>query len=456
MPVFGQLFREVFPVDDGSVLLPILLQIILIALNAVFASAEIAVISISDAKLGKLAALGDKRAKRLVKLTEQPARFLATIQVAITLSGFLGSAFAAENFSDRIVDWLLGHGVTIPESTLNSLSVILITLILSYVTLVFGELVPKRVAMKKTERIALGVSAPVSFLSKVFAPVVSLLTLSTNVLLKILGIDPNADEEEVTEEEIRMLVDAGGEKGVIDKEESEFIQNVFEFDDLTAEEVATHRTEISILWFDDDPETWEETIHKSRYTRYLVCGSSEDDVIGVLDARDYFRISGKTHENIMAEAVKPAYYVPKTVKADVLFHRMRRDNQRLAVVLDEYGGLCGIITLIDLVERLVGDLGGEEDSPKDILRISADTWQIYGSAPTRDVYEELGLAQPEEYPSSTFGGLILSELGAIPEDGSRPEVIFDGFKITVNQVSDHRIGLTTVHRLSQDISQDNE
>lgn len=435
--------------DDGPMFIPILLQLVLIALNAVFASAEIAVISMSDAKLEKMAEQGDKRAKRLVSLTAQPARFLSTIQVAITLSGFLGSAFAAENFSSKLVGVLLSVGVPIPEGTLNSISVIVITLILSYITLVFGELVPKRVAMRKTKQIALGVSGPVSFLSKVFSPIVSFLTFSTNILLRCLGIDPNAEDDEVTEEEIRMLVDAGGKKGVIDEDEKDFIQNVFEFDDLTAEEVATHRTEVAILWAEDDLEEWEKTIHENRFTRYLVCGESEDDVVGVLDARDYFRLENKTRDEVMKNAVKPAYFVPKTVGADVLFHRMRREKQRLAVVLDEYGGLCGIITLIDLVEQLVGDLGND-DGPRDILRISADTWQIYGGASTKDVYEALGMQPDEEYPSSTFGGLILSYLGSIPDDGTRPELIIDGFEIRVNQVSEHRIGLTTVRRIKSE------
>lgn len=435
--------------DDGPIFIPIILQIILIALNAVFASAEIAVLSMNDAKLEKMASDGNKGAKRLVALTKQPARFLATIQVAITLSGFLGSAFAAENFSDKLVNLLVMAGVTIPRGTLNSIAVILITLILSYLTLVFGELVPKRVAMKKTEKIALGVSGSVSLIAKIFAPVVSLLTASTNLLLRMMGIDPESDDEEVTEEEIRMLVNAGGEKGVIDEDEKDFIENVFEFDDLTAEEVATHRTEISIIWAEDDTEEWEKTIHEKRYTRYLVCGETEDDVIGVLDARDYFRLEDKSRESVLAKAVKPAYFVPNTVRADVLFQRMRREKQRLAVVLDEYGGLCGIITLIDLVEQLVGELGGE-DGPVDILRISADVWQIYGSAATRDVCEELGMTFPEEYTSSTFGGLILEELGFIPDDGTCPELELDGFKVRINQVRDHRIGLTTVYRLKTD------
>lgn len=436
--------------DDSGPMLPIILQIVLIALNAVFASAEIAVISMKDTKLEKMASQGDKRAKRLVRLTEQPARFLATIQVAITLSGFLGSAFAADNFSDSLVSWIKSLGVTIPDKTLDSLAVVVITLILSYVTLVLGELVPKRIAMKKTEQIALGVSGSVSFLAKIFSPVVTLLTGSTNVVLKLFGIDPDSEDEDVTEEEIRMLVDAGGEKGVIDEDEKEFIQNVFEFDDLTAAEIATHRTEISILWAEDDLEKWTQTIHEKRFTRYLVCGESEDDVVGVLDARDYFRTDNKDKEAIMKNAVKPAYFVPETIAADVLFERMRRDKQRLAVVLDEYGGLCGIITLIDLVEQLVGDLGGEGRSEaKEIVRISADTWQVYGSANVKDVIEELEMVIPEENTATTFGGVITAELGSIPEDGSRTELVIDKFKITVNQVSEHRIVLTTVHKIEQ-------
>lgn len=216
-------------------------------------------ISMSDSKMEKLAnEEGNKRALRLLKLTEQPARFLATIQVGITLAGFLGSAFAADNFSDRIVDSLINMGVKIPAATLNTISVIVITLILSYFTLVLGELVPKRIAMRYTEKIALGISGLVYVISKIFAPVVSFLTLSTNGVLRLLGIDPTAADEQITEEEIRMMVDEGSKKGAINHSEKEMIQNVFEFDDKTAEEVMTHRTEVSILWLDESDEQWEK------------------------------------------------------------------------------------------------------------------------------------------------------------------------------------------------------
>ncbi len=244
----------------GSILLMILLQVVLIFLNAVFACAEIAVISMNDNKLEQMAMKGDKRAIRLEKLTKQPARFLATIQVAITLSGFLGSAFAAENFSDSLVNLAVKLGVPISVSILDSVSVILITIILSYFTLIFGELVPKRVAMRKAEQLALGMSGLTYSISKIFAPLVSLLTASTNAVLRLIGIDPNEEEESVSEEEIRMMVDVGSEKGMIDNEERDFIQNVFEFDDLSADEILTHRTDVVTLDKQEDLKKWKDVI----------------------------------------------------------------------------------------------------------------------------------------------------------------------------------------------------
>ncbi|MEG0306086.1 MAG: hemolysin family protein [Oscillospiraceae bacterium] len=345
---------------EGSTVFMILLQVFLIALNAVFACAEIAVISMNDNRLAKLAAEGDKRAIRLARLTSQPARFLATIQVAITLSGFLGSAFAAENFSDGLVSWLIGLGVAVPAATLDAIAVVVITLVLSYFTLIFGELVPKRVAMHKAEALALGMSALITGIAKLFAPIVWFLTISTNAILRLMGIDPSAEDDEVSEEEIRMMVDVGSENGAIDYEEKQFIQNVFEFDDLTVGDIATHRTELSLLWLEENMEDWKATIHNSRHTLYPVCNESADDIVGILNAKDYFRLDDKSRDNVMQHAVKPAYFVPKSVKADVLFRNMKHSHNSLAVVLDEYGGVIGIVTLNDLVEQLVGDLGDVE------------------------------------------------------------------------------------------------
>ena len=267
-----------------SIFILLLVQIILIILNAIFASAEIAVLSMNETKLERMAEQGNGRAKRLVRLTQEPARFLATIQVAITLSGFLGSAFAADNFSEPLVDWVVGMGANIPRSTLDTIAVILITLILSYFTLVFGELVPKRIAMKKSEELALRISGLVTGISISFKPIVSFLSISTNIALRICGIDPNETEDQVSEEEIHMLVDAGSEKGTIDHQEKEFIQKVFEFNDIMAGTIVTHRTDMTILWMSDDVKEWDETILNTRHTLYHVCGDSIDHVIGILNA----------------------------------------------------------------------------------------------------------------------------------------------------------------------------
>lgn len=420
----------------------LLLQIILIFLNAVFASAEIAVISVNDARLSKLEEEGNKRAAKLKKLTEQPARFLATIQVAITLSGFLASAFAADNFSDKLVDWVVAMGFTaLSPSALNSIAVIVITIILSYFTLIFGELVPKRVAMKKAEKLALGMAPLVTVMAKIFAPVVWLLTISTNGVLRLIGIDPNSEDEEVSEEEIRLMVDEGGQKGVIDVEEQEMINNVFEFDDLTADEFATHRTDISLLWLDETVDEWANTIHESRHSKYPVCDETVDKVIGVLDVKDFFRLMNEPKESIIKHAVKPAYFVPESIHADVLFRQMKKTRNYFAIVLDEYGGMTGIVTMNDLLEQIVGDLDEEptpEEEEPDIEKIDSGTWKIQGGADLEEVAETLKIELPvEEY--DTFGGYIFGNYGTIPEDGSVFEISLPPLHVKVIEIKDHRI-----------------
>ena len=436
---------------NDSLIFMILLQVFLILLNAVFASAEIAVISINDAKLAKMAAAGDKRAIRLARLTSQPARFLATIQVAITLSGFLGSAFAAENFSDGLVDWLLGLGVQIPAATLDAVAVVIITLILSYFTLIFGELVPKRVAMRKAEVLALGISGLISAIAGLFAPVVWFLTASTNTVLRLLGIDPDAEDEAVSEEEIRMMVDVGSQKGTIDREEKQFIQNVFEFDDRTAGQIATHRTDLTILWTDESMDEWAATIHNSRFTRYPVCGESADDVVGILNAKDYFRLLEKSREMVMKQAVKPAYFVPDSVRADVLFRNMRNGSHPLAVVLDEHGGMTGIVTINDLVEQLVGDLGEERSGTCPVPSVEAEgggAWRIRGDASLEEVARTLGISLPcDEF--DTFNGLVFSALPTIPRDGSTAEVETAGLRIRITEIRNHQVESALVTRKEQ-------
>ncbi len=431
----------------------LLLQVVLIALNAVFASAETAIIGMNDNRIAKLAEEGNRRAKKLAKLTSKPSIFLATIQVAITLAGFLGSAFAADSFSDDLAG-LLGKFIPIDTEILDKIALVLITLLLSYLTIVFGELVPKRMAMKNPEKQALKMAGFISAMSVVFKPFVWLLTVSTNGILRLCGIDPHAESDEVSEEDIKILVDVGSEKGTIADSEKEFIQNVFEFDDITAGEIATHRTEIEFLWLEEDMDRWKETIYSSKHTRYPICSETVDNVVGVLNARDYFRLNTDNRDEIMNNAVKPAYFVPETVKADVLFKNMKSGRSSFAVVLDEYGGMAGVVTMNDLVECLVGDLLDEEtvDEEKEIPAVEETEdglWKVTGNIPLDEMARELNISLPtDEY--DTFSGLVFGVIGTVPVDGSTFELETAGLYINVTEVAEHQIKSALVKILEKD------
>lgn len=432
----------------------LLLQVILIFLNAVFACAEIAVLSVNEAKITKLEESGDKRAKKLRRLTEQPSKFLSTIQVAITLSGFLGSAFAADNFAAPLVDWVIELGVKVNRETLQSIAVVVITLILSYFTLILGELVPKRLAMKKSEQMALAMAHMLLGFSKAFTPIVWLLSVSTNLVLRLIGIDPNEEDEEVSEEGIRLMVDEGGQKGIIDEQEQELIQNVFEFNDITVGEFATHRTDVHVLWLEDDNAEWENIIHDTRHSMYPVCENSIDNVVGILSVKDYFRLKGAPREQIL-EALRPAYYVPEGLHADVLMKQMKTTKNHFAVVLDEYGGLRGIVTMNDLLEQLVGDLTDNNDEAEpeepDIVKIEdhendeEDVWAIRGVASLSEVAEELDVELPTE-KYDTMGGYVFSNYGVVPEDGTEFDIELPPLHVHVTEIKDHRIIKMTVRR----------
>jgi len=444
-------------VDDGPLLAQLLLQLVLILLNAVFACAEIAVLSVGDVKLEKLSESGNRSAKRLRRLTNQPARFLATIQVAITLAGFLGSAFAADNFAERLARVIEIPGLS--AGAVETICVVLVTLILSYFTLVLGELVPKRLAMRNSEKIAMALAGLLSFISMLFAPVVWMLTVSTNGMLRLFGIDPNEEEEEVSEEEIRMMVDAGGEKGAIEPEEREMISNVFEFNDISCEEILTHRTRVTVLSLDETEEEWDEIIRGGRHSHYPVCGDTSDDVRGVLSTKDYFRLKAPERAVVMEKAVAPAYFVPETIKADVLFREMKRSRNHFAVVLDEHGGFSGVVTLNDLLEELVGDFNLDADDETavipDIQPLGEDQWRMKGSTPLFDVEEAADVELPrDEY--DTLGGMIFGSLQEIPDDGAVCEVEVCGLKIVAESIRNHRVEMALVQKLPKPKEEDEE
>ncbi len=419
----------------------LLLQVVLIFCNAVFACAEIAIISINDAKLDKLSAEGDKRAIRLKRLTSEPSKFLAIIQVAITLSGFIGSAFAADNFSEPLVKAALAVGIPISEKVLKSVSVVLITLILSYFTLVFGELVPKRLAMKKAEPMALGMSGMITVIAKIFRPIVWLLNVSTNGVLRLLGIDPNADDENVTEEEILMMSDAGAEKGTIDKDDHRIIKNIFAFDDIEVGQICTHRTDVGFLYDTDSDAEWTEMIDSCRHHKIPVCHENVDEIVGILDIRKYYRLADKSRENVMAKAVDEPYFVHESLKADVLFDTMKvSGNDQFAVVIDEYGGVSGIITITDLLEQLVGDF--EQMQPDElsdsIEKTGENEWRGSGIVPLTDAAEAMELELPIAH-FDTLGAYLLANSVEYPRDGATMTIETDVLTAELTRVKHHRI-----------------
>ncbi len=421
-----------------------ILQIVLIFLNAIFASAEIAVISVSEAKLEKLAEEGNKKAGKLLKLKGNSSKFLSTIQVAITLAGFLGSAFAADSFSEPLVALIQKTGVPLDAVVLDSICVFVITLVLSYFSIVFGELVPKRVAMKHSEKLALALAGVLTFVSKAFAPFVWILSKSTNGMLRLFRIDPNEEEEEVTEEDIRIMLDSGAEQGNIDDMEHEMIRNIFEFDDISIDEVCTHRKDMVCLFKEDSLDDWDKTIQETKHRYYPVCGETTDEILAVLPVSEFEHVSWKDTDSVIASVCDKPYFVPENMKADVLFTNMKQTRNYFAIVMDEYGGTSGVITMHDLLELLVGDLGMEDEPmEEEIKKLDDSTWEIAGMASLKEVSEELDIAfDVEDY--DTFGGYIFSLLDAIPDDGTTMTLETDELTIKVEEITEHRVERTVV------------
>ena len=425
-------------------------MIILTAINAFFAAAEIAVISLSETKLKKQAEEGDRKAKKLLSLMQAPDNFLSAIQIAITLAGFLNAAFAADSFADPLVNWLVNdlHFTALPVGVLNTIMVVLVTIILSYFTLVLGELVPKRVAMKKTEGVARATVGVVWAVATVFRPVIWLLSKSTNGVLRLMHIDPKADEEEVSEDEIRMMVDLGEERGAIQSNEKELIDNIFEFNNTTAEDVMVHRTDMVMIWVDDSPEEILRTIRESGMSRFPVYEEDADDIVGILNTRDYLLNAQLPKPKPLRELLRSAYFVPESVRTDVLFRDMQSKKVHLAIVVDEYGGTSGLVTMEDLLEEIVGNIYDEFDpqEEKDIEQVDTNLWRVSGSCELDQVAEALDMEFPEDVESDTLGGLVFAQLSAIPQDGSQIEVDACGLHIKVLELTDRRVEWALVSR----------
>ncbi|MDE7004286.1 MAG: hemolysin family protein [Oscillospiraceae bacterium] len=436
-----------------------LLLVILILINAFFAAAEIAVISLSETKLRHQAEEGDKKAQRLLKLTQAPDHFLSAIQIAITLAGFLSSAFAADSFSDPLVTWLVEEkGVTaLDPHALNNLMVVLITLVLSYFSLVLGELVPKRIAMKKTEGVARFTAGAVSAVAAVFRPVIWLLSKSTNGVLRLLHIDPRADQEDVSEDEIRMMVDLGEERGAIETSEKELIENIFEFNNTTAEDVMVHRTDMVMVWVQDTGEEVLSTILSSGRSRFPVYEEDADHIVGILNTRDFLLNAQEEQPKPLTQLLRPAYFVPESVRTDVLFRDMQSKKVHMAIVVDEYGGTSGLVTMEDLLEEIVGNIYDEFDpqEEKDIEQVEPGVWKASGSCPLEQIAQALEMEFPEEEESDTLGGLVFAQLSVIPEDGAQLEVDACGLRIQVRSFADRRVEWALVSKLEPPAQEEN-
>lgn len=421
----------------------LLLQVVLILLNAFFAMTEIAVISLNSTKLKKDAEAGDKKAKKLLKMVEEPNRFLSTIQIAITLSGFLGSAFAADNFSGYLVDWIHDdlNFTAIPVGALDTLALIVITLIISYFTLVLGELVPKRIAMQKPMQVARITCGVVSFVALITKPIVWFLSVSTNAVLRALKMKTDAEEEAVTEEEIRMMVESGEESGAIDKEEKEWIENVFDFGDSTVRECMTHLSEVVAIAVNTGKDEIMKLIKSTGLSRFPVYHKDIHDVFGVLYARD-FLIAMSSGENVSLEMlVRPTHFVPETVRSSIAFRDMQARKMHLSVVVDEYGDVSGIVTLEDLLEEIVGNIYDEFDEPEpaEIKQVAENLWKASGSVPMDEIESMLDIKFPDDLDFDTLNGMVYYCLSAIPNDGVELDIEDFGIHVHVKRIVNRRV-----------------
>ncbi len=416
----------------------IFILIILILLNAFFAASEIAFISLNDAKVAKQAKNGDKKATQILKMLENPSKFLATIQIGITLAGFLSSAFASDAFASKLAPVLNNLIPQVSISVWQSVSIIIITMILSFFTLVFGELVPKRLAMKSYEKIAFATIGVIRFIYILTVPFVKLLTASTNLISKLFGVSEK-DEEVVTEEEIKMMVDEGEEKGVIEENEKELINNVFEFNDTIASEIMTHRTDIYALNIDMNVNELIEELEEYKYSRIPVYEETIDEIKGILYLKDLLKFV-KTKKNMkLKNIIKPAYFVPRSKPIDELFKELQKNNNQMAIVLDEYGGTAGLITMEDILEELVGDIYDEYDEiENEYEKIDENTYLISGSMNISDVSKLLKV-EIEEGEYDTLSGYLQEKLGRIPEDREKPIIETEKITYKIEEYEDKRI-----------------
>ena len=431
----------------------IIVLVILILLNAFFAATEIAFISLNDAKVSKQAKEGNKKAKQILKMLENPSKFLATIQIGITLAGFLSSAFASDAFASKLAPILNRYIPAVSITIWQNISIIIITMILSFFTLVFGELVPKRLAMKNYEKISYATIGIIKFIYSLTIPIVKLLTTSTNIVSKIFGVSEK-DEEVVTEEEIKMLVDEGEEKGSIEENEKELINNVFEFNDTNVNEIMTHRTDIYALNIEMNVHELIEELEEYTYSRIPVYEETVDEIKGILYLKDLLKYVKSKKVIKLKNIIRPAYFVPKSKPIDELFKEFQKNNNQMAIVLDEYGGTAGLVTMEDILEELVGDIFDEYDQiENEYEKIDENTYLISGTIAISDLEKILQIEIPEgEY--ETLSGYLQEKLGRIPDETEKPIIETKNVTYKIEEYEDKRIVKVKICKNNQIIDED--
>ncbi|HZJ77193.1 MAG TPA: hemolysin family protein [Clostridia bacterium] len=448
------------PDPAEGILLKLIFLFFLIMINAFFAMSEIAIITLNDNKVDRMANEGNKKAKSVLKLTKNSSNFLSTIQIGVTIAGFLTSASASQSFVDNLSGVIHSTGIYryVPSGFINSVSVVIITVIVSYFSLVFGEIVPKKIGMHAPEKVSFMVVGILLFFAKITKPFVKVLSLSANGIVKIFGIDPNSNIQSVTEEEIRMLVDVGGERGVIEDVQKEMINNIFEFDDIDVGDIMTHRTDMAAVEADDSLEDVLTIAIDEGYSRIPVFDDDPDNIIGIVYVKDLLKFIGNDlpEKTNLREIMRSAYYVPESKRCGELFAEMTSSHVQMAVVVDEYGGTAGIVTLEDLLESIVGNIQDEYDNEvEEISRIDETTFTIDGTTDIDEVENLVGNHMPEgDY--DTLGGYIISELGFLPKNGEFNVVEFENIRFTVLNVEERRIGRIKVEILPDDENETDE
>lgn len=411
----------------------LLLQLVLILLNAFFAATEIAVISLNEKRVKARAEDGDKKAVKMLRMIEEPTRFLSTIQIGITLAGFLGSAFAADNFAEKLSGFFVETFQIAPAyvGAVNTAAVVVITLILSFFTLVLGELVPKRVAMRHKEKLAEAVCGVISFLAVALKPIIWLLTVSTNGVLRLFGIDPHAKEEPVSAEDIVLMLDAGADEGSLDRNNIEYIKNVFKLDGMAAEDVMKPRKAVTFVALQESDASIMEKIEREGYSRMPVYAEKSDHIVGILHTREYLLKHG-TPSFTIEQAMLPPVFVPETAHLDALFKDMQKSHNHMVVVVNEYGETAGIVTMEDILEELVGEIWDERDEAvEDFEKIAENTYTVRCATSIEDFFEFFGIEDAEETDATTVNGWLTEQFGSIPKHGHT--LSYENLHITVTK-----------------------